>query len=157
MAVNSIGNSAWLFNTAGTTTNKQQDSIAKLWSNYTASQQNATGALAGLQEVNANLKSLMASYEDAKSAFNLELGENMDALAASAEKVAGYNFSVKADDAITTSRTTDDDGNVRISSAITTRRLNFSRTTRPSPSAWKIWRASSATRPIAPRITNRSV
>lgn len=110
--INSIGNSAWLFNAAGTTTNKQQNSIAKLWSNYTASQQNATSALAGLQEVNANLKSLMASYEDAKSAFKIELGENMDALAASAEKVAGYNFNVKADDAITTSRTTDDDGNV---------------------------------------------
>ena len=111
MAVNSIGNSAWLFNTP-TTTNKQQDSIAKLWSNYTASQQNATGALAGLQEINANLKSLMASYTDAKSAFNLEFGENMDALAASAEKAAGYNFNVKADGAITNSRTTDEDGNV---------------------------------------------
>ena len=109
MAINSIANSGWLFNTTGA---KQQDSITKLWSNYNASQQNATGALAGLQEVNANLKALMASYEEAKSAFNTEFGENMDALSASAEKVAGYNFHVEKEGAITSTTETDEDGNV---------------------------------------------
>ena len=110
MAVNSIGNSAWLFNTTGKTS--KQDSIAKLWSNYTASQQNATSALAGLQEVNANVKALMASYDSAKSAFQTELAENLDMLGKAAEKAKGYDFHVDVEGAITTSTTTDDDGNV---------------------------------------------
>ena len=109
MAINSIANSGWLFNTAGSA---KQDSISKLWSNYTASQKNATSALAGLQEVNANVKSLMTSYDNAKTAFRTELSENMDMLSQSAEKIKGYDFRVEKDGAITTSRTTDEDGNV---------------------------------------------
>ena len=107
--INSIANSAWLFNTAGS--NKKQDSISKLWSNYTASQQNATGALAGLQEVNANRKALLESYEAAKSAFSTELSENMEMLSQSSENVKGYNFHVNAEGAITANTETDEDGN----------------------------------------------
>ena len=110
MAINSIANSGWLFNTPGV--NKQQDSIAKLWNNYTSSQKNATSALAGLQEVNANLKSLMASYDEAKTTFNSELKENLDMLGQSAEKIKNYNFSVEKEGAISTTTETDDDGNV---------------------------------------------
>ena len=110
MAINSIANSGWLFNT--TTVNKQQDSIAKLWNNYTSSQKNATSALAGLQEVNANLKALMTSYEETKTTFNSELKENLDMLSQSSEKIKGYNFSVEKEGAITTTTETDDDGNV---------------------------------------------
>ena len=110
--INSVNSDySWLFN-AATNPNQKNNSISKLWNNYTASQQNATSALANLQEVNANLKSLMSSYEEAKSAFGTELSENMDFLSKSAEKVKGYDFNVDADSAITTTTETDEDGNV---------------------------------------------
>ena len=110
--INSINSDySWLFNGA-TNPNQKNNSISKLWSNYTASQNNATSALAGLQEVNANLKSLMSSYEEAKSAFHTEFSENMDFLSKSAEKAKGYNFHVDAESALTTNTDVDKDGNV---------------------------------------------
>ena len=114
MAINSIGNGAFgnnfLFNTA--TNNKKQDSISQLWSAYGSYQNNAAQALSGLTEIGTNVRSLLSSYDDAKSAFNSEFGENMDALSKSAAKVKEYNFSVDKDTAITTTDSTDDDGKV---------------------------------------------
>ncbi|MBO4779665.1 MAG: hypothetical protein J5497_03410 [Selenomonadaceae bacterium] len=110
--VNSVSSDySWLFK-AATSPKQKQNSGSGLLENYFASQQNATSELAGLQEVNANLKSLMASYEEAKSAFNSELSENMDFLSKSAEKVKGYDFHVKKEGAITKTTETDKDGNV---------------------------------------------
>ena len=115
MAINSIGNGAFgnnfLFNTA--TNNKKQDSISQLWSSYGSYQNNAAQALSGLTEIGTNVRSLLSSYDDAKSAFNSEFGENMDALSKSAAKVKEYNF--KLEDkagAITTTDSTDDNGKV---------------------------------------------
>ena len=97
MAVNSIGNGAFgnnfLFNTA--TNNKKQDSISQLWSDYGSYQNNAATALSGLTEINTNVRSLLSSYDDAKSAFNTEFSENMDALSKSAAKVKDYNFKLE--------------------------------------------------------------
>lgn len=108
-ALNSaLYNTSYLFGTQG----KKKDSIAQLWSNYNSMQSNATGSLAGLNEVNANLKSLLASHEEAKTTFNAELKENMEALSKSAEQVKGYNFNVAKEGAITTSTSTDEDGKV---------------------------------------------
>ena len=109
---NAIGNDySWMFNSA-TNNTKKKDSIAKMWDNYYSAQANATSSLSGLTEINANLKSLIASYEEAKSAFNTELGENMDALSDSAAKVKNYNFNVAKEGAITKTHTTDKDGKV---------------------------------------------
>ncbi|MBR1645944.1 MAG: hypothetical protein IJ685_04110 [Selenomonadaceae bacterium] len=114
MAINSIGNGAFgnnfLFNTA--TNNKKQDSISQLWSQYGSYQNNANEALSGLTEIGTNVRSLLSSYDDAKSAFNSELSENMDALSKSAAKVKEYNFSVSKDDAITKTDSTDENGKV---------------------------------------------
>ena len=112
MAINSIGNGAFgnnfLFNTA--TNNKKQDSISQLWSAYGSYQNNAATALSGLTEIGTNVRSLLSSYDDAKSAFNSEFDENMTALSKSAAKVKDYNFSVNKDTAITTTDSTDEDG-----------------------------------------------
>ena len=111
MAINSLGgvnNYSWLFNNK----NQKQNSINQLWSSYGNFQNNATSALAGLSEINANLKSVMASYDDAKKAFNSEFSETMEDLSASAEKLKGYNFNVESEGAITTKSETDEDGNV---------------------------------------------
>ena len=111
MAINGLSggnNYGWLFNS----NTQKKDSISKLWSSYGNFQNNATSALAGLTEINANLKSVMTSYDDAKSAFNSEFKENMEDLSASAEKLKGYNFSVEKEGAITTTSETDKDGNV---------------------------------------------
>ncbi|MBR1805570.1 MAG: flagellar filament capping protein FliD [Selenomonadaceae bacterium] len=113
MAINSIGNGAFgnnfLFNTA--TNNKKQDSISQLWSAYGSYQNNAAQALSGLTEIGTNVRSLLASYDDAKSAFNSEFGENMDALSKSAANVKKYNFSLEDKaGAITTNTSTDEDG-----------------------------------------------
>ena len=110
MAINSIGNGAFgnnfLFNSA--TNNKKQDSISQLWSQYGSYQNNANEALSGLTEIGTNVRSLLSSYDDAKSAFNTEFSENMDALSKSAAKVKDYNFSVSKDDAITKTDSTDE-------------------------------------------------
>lgn len=113
MAINSLGNlnnAAFLF---GNTGNKKQDSLSKLWSSYGNFQNNATSALAGLTEVNANLKAVMASYDDAKTAFNAEFAENMEDLSKSAAKIKDYNFNIAdKDGAISTKTETDEKGNV---------------------------------------------
>ena len=112
--INSINNDySWLFNSIGNGNAKNQNSISKLWSAYGNFQNNATGALAGLQEINANLKSVLTSYEDAKSTFNAEFSENMDALSKSAAKVKDYNFGgINKEGAITTTNVSDEEGNV---------------------------------------------
>lgn len=92
--------------------NQQQNSIAKLWSAYGSYQSNAQQSLAGLTEVNTNLKSVLAAYEDAKSAFNTEFDENMTNLGSSAAKVKDYNFHVDKEGAISTVTNTDEKGNV---------------------------------------------
>ena len=108
--INSLAasNYAWLFNSQ----NKKQDSISKLWSSYGNFQSNANSALAGLTEINMNVKAVLNSYEEAKGAFQSELEETMENLAASADKVKSYNFRVDSEGAITQETTTDKDGNV---------------------------------------------
>lgn len=107
--INSIGNDySWLFNS--TTNNKKQDSIAKLWSAYGNYQANANSALAGLSEINSNLKSLLASYDEAKTTFNAEFNENMSELSDSAAALKNYNFKVESEGAITKTTETDKDG-----------------------------------------------
>ena len=112
--INSINNDySWLFNSISNGNAKNQNSISKLWSAYGNFQSNATGALAGLQEINTNLKSVLDSYEEAKSTFNAEFSENMDALSKSAAKLKDYNFGgVQAEGAITKTNVSDEDGNI---------------------------------------------
>ena len=109
--INQINNDySWLFNSVS---GKKQDSISKLWSAYGNFQNNATSALSGLSEINANLKSVLASYEEAKSTFNAEFSDNMDALSKSAATLKDYNFGgVEAEGAITTTNVSDEEGNV---------------------------------------------
>ncbi len=107
--INSLGglaNSAWLFNS----NNQKQNSINQLWSAYGNFQSNATSALAGLTEVNAGLKNVLASYDDAKNAFQSEFSEAMENLSASADKLKTYNFNVEKEGAITNTTSTDDKG-----------------------------------------------
>ena len=107
--INSLGgvnNYGWLFSNK----NQKQNSINQLWNSYGNFQSNATSSLAGLTEINANLKSVMASYEDAKTAFQSEFSEAMEDLGASAEKLKTYNFNVEKEGAITTTTDTDKNG-----------------------------------------------
>ena len=109
--INSLGglnNYSWLFNN-GT---QKQNSISNLWSAYGNFQSNATSSLAGITEVNSNLKAVLASYDDAKTAFTSEFKETMEDLSSSAAKIQKYNFQVAGDDAITTKTETDKDGKV---------------------------------------------
>lgn len=109
--INSLGginNYGWLF----ASNNQKKNSINQLWSAYGNFQNNATSSLAGLTEVNSNLKSVLASYDDAKSAFQSEFKEAMSDLSASASKLKDYNFNVEQEGAITTTSETDKDGNV---------------------------------------------
>ena len=113
MAVNALNNALYNTNYLFGNQSKKQDSIAKLWSNFNSMQANATGALAGINEVNANLKSLLDSYDAAKSTFNTEFAENMTALGKSAAQIKGYDFGgVAKEGAITVTDNTDDKGNV---------------------------------------------
>ena len=115
--INAIGNDySWLFGTQ----NKKQDSITQLWNAYGNYQSNAQNALAGLSEVNANLKSVLTSYNEAKSTFNAEFKENMDALSESAKEIEKYSFSVAKEGAITNTETTDENG-------ITTTKTTYSK------------------------------
>ncbi|MCR5833481.1 MAG: flagellar filament capping protein FliD [Selenomonadaceae bacterium] len=111
-SINSLGssllNTNYLFNSTNGTT--KQDSIAKLWSGYNSYQSNAQNSLAGVTEVNTNLKALLSSYEDAKSAFNTEFEENMTNLSESASALKDYNFNVKTEGAISTETVTAEDG-----------------------------------------------
>lgn len=109
--INSLGginNYSWLFNS----NTQKQNSAAQLWNAYGNFQNNASSALAGLTEVNANLKSVLASYDDAKAAFNSEFKETMEDLSKSAAKIKDYNFNVEQEGAITTTTETDKDGKV---------------------------------------------
>ncbi|MBR3051990.1 MAG: flagellar filament capping protein FliD [Selenomonadaceae bacterium] len=109
--INSLGginNYSWLFGS----NNQKQNSAAQLWNAYGNFQSNATSSLAGLTEVNSNLKAVLASYDDAKTAFSSEFKETMSDLSSSAAKVKEYNFQVAGDDAISTKTETDKDGNV---------------------------------------------
>lgn len=106
---NPIGSSdySWLF---GIQQTQKQDSISQAWESYSNYQSNATSALSGLTEINANFKAVLASYAEAKSAFNTEFEENMSALSESAKEVAKYSFAVQKDGAITKTETTDENG-----------------------------------------------
>ena len=113
MAINSLGNAIYNTNYLfGAANNKKQDSISKLWSGYNSYQNNAAESLAGLTEINSNVKALLASYDEAKTTFQTELSENMNDLADSAKKIKGYDFNVKEEGAITTETSTDEDGKV---------------------------------------------
>ena len=107
--INSLGvnNYGWLFNS---NKNQKQNSINQLWSSYGNFQSNAANSLAGLTEINANMKSVLASYDDAKAAFNSEFSEAMENLDASAEKLKSYNFNVEKEGAISTTTDTDKNG-----------------------------------------------
>lgn len=106
--INAIGTNdySWLFNTQ----NKKQDSVARLWNAYGDYQSNAQNALAGLSEINANLKSVMASYDEAKTTFNMEFEDNMSALSKSSKEIQKYSFSIPKEGAITKTATTDENG-----------------------------------------------
>ena len=106
--INAIGSTdySWLFST----NTKKQDSIARLWNAYGNYQANAQTALSGLSEINANLKSVLASYDEAKSTFNREFEENMSALSESSKEIQKFSFSVPKDGAITKTETTDENG-----------------------------------------------
>lgn len=110
--INALNNALYNTNYLFGTQTKKKDSIAQMWSNYTSSQTNATGVLAGLNEVNANLKSLMASHDEAKKTFSTEFSENMTALSKSAAQVKDYNFSVEKEGAITVTESTDENGKI---------------------------------------------
>lgn len=108
---NSISNDySWMFNSTNST--KKKDSITKLWEQFGSMQSNADNSLAGVNEVNAKLKLLLESYDEENATFGRELSENMNALSESAEKVKGYDFTVAKEDAITTSTSLDDNGNL---------------------------------------------
>lgn len=110
--INSLGginNYSRLF---GNTDNKKKDSISQLWSSYSNFQSNVTSSLAGLTEVNANLKAVLSSYDDTEAEFRSRMTETLDDLSKSAAKIKDYNFSVKTEGAVTTTTETDKDGNV---------------------------------------------
>ena len=106
--INSIGSTdySWLFST----NTKKQDSLARLWNAYGDYQANAQTALSGLSEISSNLKSVMASYDEAKNMFNLEFKDNMSALSESSKEIKKFSFSVPKDGAITKTETTDENG-----------------------------------------------
>lgn len=108
--INAIGSTdySWLFNTNNT--KKKQDSVAQLWNAYGNYQSNAQTALAGLSEINSNLRSVMASYDEAKTTFNREFEENMSELNKSSKEIQKYSFSVPKDGAITKTETTGENG-----------------------------------------------
>lgn len=110
MAINSVSNMLNAGSLFNTNNNQKQDSISKLWSAYGSYQSNAQNSLASLTEVNANLKAVLASYDDAKNAFNSEFEESMTALSESADKLKSYNFNVEKDGAITKTTDTDENG-----------------------------------------------
>lgn len=122
MAVNSIGNGAFgnnfLFNNTATN-NKKQDSISQLWSGYVSSQNNTANVLSGLTEINTNVRSLLSSYDDAKSEFNAEFDENMEALSKSAAKVKDYNFKLADKDAAITKTDTTDEKTGKVTTTTT--------------------------------------
>ena len=98
---------SWLFNTSA---NNRQNSLANLWSSYGSQQSNATSAIAGLTEINTNVKAVLDSYDEAKTSFNLEFDEKMSALSESAATVKKYSFNVGKEGAITNTTTTDANG-----------------------------------------------
>lgn len=106
--INPIGSTdySWLFST----NTKKQDSVAQLWNAYGNYQSNAQTALSGLSEINANLKAVLASYDEAKTTFNLEFEENMSALSESSKQIQKYSFSVPKEGAITKTETTNENG-----------------------------------------------
>lgn len=86
------------FNNASVNRNATQKSIAGMWSSYASSQQNASANIAALQEVRTNAAALVASYDEAKTAFYNEFDANMQNLSASAKTVRNFDFaSVTAD------------------------------------------------------------
>ena len=86
------------FNNASVNRNSTQKAVANMWSSYAASRQNASANVAALQEVRTNAAALVASYDEAKTAFYNEFDANMQNLSASAKTVKNFDFaSVTAD------------------------------------------------------------
>ena len=72
--------------------NAAQQSISNMWNAYSSAQNNATANAAALQEVRTNASALVASYDEAKTAFYNEFDANMNDLSASAEEVKNFDF-----------------------------------------------------------------
>ena len=72
--------------------NAAQQSISNLWNAYSSAQNNATANAAALQEVRTNASALVASYDEAKTAFYNEFDANMNDLSASAQEVKDFDF-----------------------------------------------------------------
>lgn len=72
--------------------NAAQQSISNLWNAYSSAQNNATANAAALQEVRTNASALVASYDEAKTAFYNEFDANMNDLSASAKEVKNFDF-----------------------------------------------------------------
>ncbi|MBQ9487587.1 MAG: hypothetical protein IJU91_07300, partial [Selenomonadaceae bacterium] len=72
--------------------NAAQQSISNLWNAYSSAQNNATANAAALQEVRTNASALVASYDEAKTAFYNEFDANMNDLSASAQEVKNFDF-----------------------------------------------------------------
>lgn len=100
---------SWLFNSTQQS-KRQNSSVTQLWQSYSNYKSKATTALSGLSEINANLRSVLSSYDEAKTAFNAEFKENMSALSESSREVAKYSFNVAKSGAITKTETTEENG-----------------------------------------------
>ncbi len=72
--------------------NAAQQSVSNLWNAYSSAQNNATANAAALQEVRTNASALVASYDEAKTAFYNEFDANMNDLSASAQEVKDFDF-----------------------------------------------------------------
>ena len=72
--------------------NAAQQSISNMWNAYSSAQNNATANAAALQEVRTNASALVASYDEAKTAFYNEFDANMNDLSASAKEVKNFDF-----------------------------------------------------------------
>ena len=72
--------------------NAAQQSISNMWNAYSSAQNNATANAAALQEVRTNASALVASYDEAKTAFYNEFDANMNDLSASAKEVKDFDF-----------------------------------------------------------------
>ena len=90
--VNSGFNFSNMFPTNVRNQNAAQQSISNMWNAYSSAQNNATANAAALQEVRTNASALVASYDEAKTAFYNEFDANMNDLSASAKEVKDFDF-----------------------------------------------------------------
>ena len=106
---------SYLFNSGSNSTSSSnqtagQKSINSLWSSYSNnSASTSMNALSGLSEIKSGVSSVLASYDEAKSTFYSEFDDAMSSLGKSAKTVKNFDFNV-GEDAITTTKSTDEDG-----------------------------------------------